>query len=296
MAFKLPIDAETIGISGTYQSDGISLHKDCSSFSLYYEITGNGVVDFFVYTSPDGLNFVKNVRALKRGQTKTSGPGGDGINMIHVPIIPCDAFKIEAEEVGGAATATVTCKLNLLPGKFGDFLIYDGISNAIRTIDYSHHEIHDGSHFYIKGFTTLGNDPGVDDILRVTLTTPDTGSWAHFVWSIRSTGILEISLEEAPSGGMANGSPVTPLNNNRNSTKTSGIVISSGTDVATNPGTELDKDKWGVAGFKDDAGGGAARTDELILKQNTIYLRTFTSSTAANIVQFKASWYEHTNR
>jgi hypothetical protein len=291
MAFKLPIDAEIVN-SSSYISDGMSLQKNTSSFSLYYEITGNGTVDFFVYTSPDGINFVKNVRALKRGQTKTSGPEDDGVNMIHVPIIPCDAFKIEVEETAGTAT-TVTAKINLLPGQFGDFPLYDGPTNWVKTIDGAHHEIHEEHHFYMKGFTVLEDGPG---IYRVTITTPDTGAWAHFIWSIQSSGILEVSLQEAPSGGMANGSPVTPLNNNRNSDKTSGLVISSGVDVATNAGLELDKDKWGVAGKFDDFGGGSGRTDEIILKQNTIYLRTFTSTSTTNIVQFKASWYEHTNR
>jgi len=51
-----------------------------------------------------------------------------------------------------------------------------------------------------------------------------------------------------------------------------------------------------LAGFKTTVGGGNGREDELILKQNTTYVRTFVSGSAANIIQFKASWYEHTNQ
>ena len=36
--------------------------------------------------------------------------------------------------------------------------------------------------------------------------------------------------------------------------------------------------------------------DEIILKQNTTYLRSFTSGAASNIVNFKASFYEHTDK
>jgi len=49
-------------------------------------------------------------------------------------------------------------------------------------------------------------------------------------------------------------------------------------------------------GFGSKAGGGStSREDELMLKQNTVYCRSFTSGTASNIVGFKAGWYEHTD-
>lgn len=52
----------------------------------------------------------------------------------------------------------------------------------------------------------------------------------------------------------------------------------------------------GANGFKETIGGGSGRDDELVLKQNETYLRTFTSFADDNIVQFKASWYEHTDK
>lgn len=171
----------------------------------------------------------------------------------------------------------------------------DKITKAAITIDQAHHEIHDGNHFYIEGHATLGNDPGVDDILRVKLVTPNTTKWAHFQWAISSTGILTATLHEDASGGMTGGSGVTPLNNNRNSGIASVLTITSDVTAADTAGTLISNAKWGAAGFKENIGGGASRDDEIILKQNAIYLRTFTSGAAANIVQFKASWYEHTN-
>ncbi len=168
----------------------------------------------------------------------------------------------------------------------------DIITHALQTIDYAHHEIHAGSHFYIEGYATLAEDA----VLRVKLVTPDTNKLAHFQWAISSSGICETTLHEAPSGGMTGGNAVTPLNNNRNSSTTSGIVITSGVAAATVAGTQISNAKWGAAGFKSTIGGGTARDDEIVLKKNTIYLRTFTSRAADNIVQFKASWYEHTNR
>ena len=173
---------------------------------------------------------------------------------------------------------------------------FDKATRASTIIGYSHHEIHSGSHFYIEGYTTLGNDPGVDDTLYVKLVTPNTTKWAHFLWSINSSGILVTTLHEDASGGMTGGSGVTPLNSNRNSSKASGITITSGVTVQTTPGTLVSRASWGAEGFKSQIGGGQSRDDEIILKQNTIYLRASTSSSAANIVQFKASWYEHTDK
>ena len=53
---------------------------------------------------------------------------------------------------------------------------------------------------------------------------------------------------------------------------------------------------WGANGFKETIGGGSSRDDELVLKSGTTYSRTFLSGAADNIVQFKASWYEHTDK
>ena len=298
MAFKLPIDNETIAASGTYRSDGISLHKDCSSFSLYYEITGDGSVDFFVYTSPDGVNFVKNSRALKRGQTDASGPGADGKDMIHVPIIPCDAFKIEAEETGGADSATVTCKLNLLPGSFGDFPLYDGASSAITTMQYEHHEIHSGSHYFVKGFLDI---PGVDDVLDFTWLMPDTSKWTHWIWSIFTEKALAWYVYEDVVATNALANTMTPFNSDRNSDNTSGTVLKYEiqADLATaNADTAVGGDavllKSGQLG--DNKGGGEdSRSHEMILKQGSLYCLRAVAS-AAGYINFDMEWYEHTNR
>lgn len=71
------------------------------------------------------------------------------------------------------------------------------------------------------------------------------------------------------------------------------MIINSDTDAATTNGLNISIANVGGEGWKADVGGEAKRTDEIILKRNTTYLRTFTSGSAANIVSFKATWYEH---
>ena len=161
----------------------------------------------------------------------------------------------------------------------------DGITNALRTIDYPHHEVHAGSHYYIEGFTTLANA----GTLYVKLVTPDTTKWSHFLWIINSSGILTTTLVEAPTGGLTGGSVAPIFNSNRNSANTSGNVVTTGVTVPTG-GTIISQSSWGS---RSGSGGGQSRDAEIILKQNTTYGRTFLSGAASNIVNFRASWYEH---
>jgi len=173
----------------------------------------------------------------------------------------------------------------------GSPITSDDCTNALTTIDYAHHEIHEGSHYYIQGFLELADEA----VFRVKLVTPDVAKWAHFVFSISSTGICSTTFDEDASGGMANGAAVVPINNNRNSENTSGLVLTSGVTAASTYVKRLENDKWGAQGFKQNIGGGSGREDEFMLKQNTTYLRTFTSGADDNIIQFRASWYEHTS-
>jgi len=168
----------------------------------------------------------------------------------------------------------------------------DGSTNALIGIDNAHKEIHGGDHYYIQGYLELDDT----DTHYVKLVTPANTKWSHFVFTIKSTGICTSYFDEAATGGMTGGDSVIPINNNRNSANTSGMVLTSGTTVATSYTKRLERDKWGAAGFKQDIGGGSGREDELVLKQNTTYLRSFISGAAANIIQFKASWYEHTDK
>ena len=238
-------------------------------------------------------------------------------------------------------------------------LAADGATRALPVIEYEHHEIHSGSHYYVEGHATLG----AGGVLRVMLVTPDTAKWAHFVWSISSSLGLTTDFYEGAVGGMAGGARATIHANNRNVNCWSGlhtggnneatvltdstqswtvndlvdkqvfnqtdgssafitantdttvtvaalaggtdndwdtndvyeinntqIVITSGIDAATTPGLLLADTGWSSR-----SAGASDREDELMLRQNTVYYRVFTSSAASNVVSFKASWYEHQN-
>lgn len=167
--------------------------------------------------------------------------------------------------------------------------LFDGATNTLVTTGFVHHKIHDSDHYFMEGYTTLDNT----DVLQVALVTPDTTKWLHLTWQISSNGILTTEFYE-DAEGVSGGSAVTPLNNNRNSSNASGATITSGVSV-TGSGTLISRSKWGGTGFKSFTGGASTREDEMILKQNTTYMRKFISGSDANIVGFKAMWYENTS-
>ena len=232
----------------------------------------------------------------------------------------------------------------------------DASTNTLQTIDYPHHEIHSGSHFYIEGHATLG----LGGTLFVKLVTADLPRWGHFIWEINSSGILTTTFDEDATGGMGGGTRQTVHANNRNvdcwtgmhtgangaailtdATKAwvvdelVGFQVFNSTDgssavITTNAATTVTGALAGGAGNVWDtndtyeinrsrmtitspvavntgytqrisntsfgskqAGGGVSRVDEIVLKQNTVYCRAFTSSVASNVIGFKALWYEH---
>ena len=144
-------------------------------------------------------------------------------------------------------------------------------------------ETDNGNYYYMVGYAEV--DSGNDYYVKIV--TPSDKE-IHLAWEIGSTGVLTTELYEGASGGMAGGSSVTPLNNNRNCGSTSGLTITSGVAKPTNTGTTIDSVKWGSRRF----GGSQKKEEEIILKKNTTYCRKFSSGTNGNIITFKAYWHE----
>ena len=169
---------------------------------------------------------------------------------------------------------------------------FDASTLAVNTIEYEHHEIHAGSHFILTGFATLANDASLD----FRFTTPNTTKWAHLLFKVSGPSQTELLIYEG--GNVTVGTPVTPINSNRNSTKTSVMTLASGPTVTTT-GTLIYSQSAGLAGTtpaRAPSEGFVTRGSELILKQNTTYLFRITSRQADNIVSYDGEWYEHTDK
>jgi len=151
-----------------------------------------------------------------------------------------------------------------------------------------HHKIHEGNHFFITGFQSRDTD----EEIVFGITTPDTDEQAHVNTFIEAQSHIEIYVYEDST--FTGGTPVVPINNNRNSDNTSNMVLVSAPTV-TDIGDLLrstSSGKSGVNPVATDTGGIQARDRELVLKRNTKYIFKTISKDDDNIISFEASWYE----
>lgn len=180
-------------------------------------------------------------------------------------------------------------------GDTGNSFAQDKSTNATTTIGYEHHEIHDGGHYNIRGFESLG----VGENITFGFQTSAGSQWAHLVFEITGTNQTEIRGWEGAT--ISGGTVVPPINNNRNSTKTCGCIITSNPVVSgTSPtsGTLIESHSQGLTGTpptKASQNGTADRGDEWILKSGTTYMWEI-KAVGASIIDYAARWYMHTDK
>ena len=176
----------------------------------------------------------------------------------------------------------------------------DASTRAQMIIDYSHHEIHGGSHYF--------NDESYDlpaaDWIDIRFTTPDTAKWFHMLINVRTQeeGLFQL-YENAPI--LVAGTSLTAHNSNRNSIKTSGILNFDYIVNTTEANANLDTDISSATRLRNSLLGsnqgnvsGQHRSDnEIIAKQNTAYLvRINNLVTSTRYVSWVLDWYEHTDK
>lgn len=171
----------------------------------------------------------------------------------------------------------------------GDALTTDASSRAITTINYEHHEIHAGSHYFISSFGTFNED--AEAVFGIT--TADTTEEIHITTHVRGTSQTELLIYEDST--FTGGTPLTPINNNRNSSNTSNMTVVLAPTV-TDVGDLLGSSSTGKAGVNplQAEGGNTERFREIILKRNTLYILKAISRDDGNIISYSADWYEHT--
>jgi hypothetical protein len=184
----------------------------------------------------------------------------------------------------------------------------DASTEALETIEYTHHEIHGGSHYTATyGVADIGAATTPDDAITLTFTTPNTTKWAHMLILFECVGGALCRLREGGSGGGSPTGAITCFNNNRNSSNTSGLLSIAGTPVAgeisydagldTGGNLLIDEYISGATTNQGRAGGGAeaGARHEWVLKQNTRYQLSIvsTANVAASLI---IHWYEHTDK
>ena len=168
-------------------------------------------------------------------------------------------------------------------------IVHDGITNAAKIIDHGHHEIHGGSHFMICGEAVLSAE-SVD----FQLTTPNTTKWTHMTFGYSITDEMLFEIYESATVS-ADGTGLTAYNNNRNSTKTTGLTLLQTDGSVAVAGSKIYAQRTGYNNTPSRFEGGASTRDrEIILKQGTTYRFLFTSA-GANNFSYCGEWYDHTN-
>jgi hypothetical protein len=200
---------------------------------------------------------------------------------------------VTVQDGGGSLTIDGTVASNIYGYRSSDTtwqpLRLDRATNTIQTIDYSHHEIHAGSHFFVTDYQTIGSASSVDWLI----TTPNTTLWPHLTFEVQGSAITTVVLYEGAdrTGSVA----LTEQNNDRNSGTAATTTVDRGTAGGTTDGTAIWQSSGGSAtgGFR---GGADNRQEtEIILKQATKYILRVTSGTNGNICAVKLRWYEHVN-
>ena len=168
----------------------------------------------------------------------------------------------------------------------------DSSTNAINVIDYAHHELHQGSHFFYASHHDLAKNT-VDEHLIVT---PDTEKWAHFLLGLTSTG-GQVHVELSEGATYSDIGDLEPsFNRNRNVAENNTTLVYEEPTITTQ-GDVIYSVKLGVDDKKVSVGGGDRGSNEIILKQNTVYLLRVTEENVdAAVINVLLDWYEHTNK
>jgi len=162
-------------------------------------------------------------------------------------------------------------------------------TNSVQVINYSHAELHSGDRFLHRSYDTVAKN-GIAEFLLIT---PDTLRWSHMTTAVdNSTSEIVVEVFEDATVS-ANGTPQTVRNRNRNSSKVNTTLVYKTPTVLTD-GNSLGSIYLGSG--KNLPGGSARDSEEVLLKQDTIYLVRITEQNiAATIFNIAFDWYEHTN-
>lgn len=204
-------------------------------------------------------------------------------------------LKISLEEVESQISTNGNSQLKVtLYDETGNPAIIDSKTGSFPIIDYSHHEIHEGDHYFIEDISDLV----LNNVFDVQFTTLDSTKWKHFIFELNCESETEWYIYEGVTINTP-GTAMTPRNNNRNFSDASNTTIASilntsialaNADTAVASAIEL---AHGIVGAGRN-GGIIERNREIVLKQNTDYCMRVIANTAG-YTNFYIGWYEHTN-
>ena len=180
----------------------------------------------------------------------------------------------------------------------------DGVTDAIQTVSYAHHEIHAGSTFHVQVYD--GSVAAAGSV-RISFKTPAGTKRAHMIFSFASEGSSHLIIAEGATWTTNTGTVVAPTNQLRAAAPGASILLEDKTDTpnwtangvltdatAVGAGTSL-RDIYVFGSNK--VGGGGSHRQEIILMPDQTYTISLTNdeATAKDLI-LHLDWYEHTDK
>ncbi len=162
----------------------------------------------------------------------------------------------------------------------------DASTSSLNTVDFEHHQIHNGSSFTASRHVTHGAGASPN----ILIVTPNNAKWAHLVFQVISDDVVEVVLYEAPD--YAGGGAMAEYNRDRNSGTAAGLVLTSD---ATNSGGGKGTALWTFkAGANKTVTTSESGRFEFILAQDEKYLIEAVGANG-DVITMLMDWYEHEN-
>lgn len=181
----------------------------------------------------------------------------------------------------------------------------DVVHQGYLTVTATHHEIHEGKTF-VAHFDNLCTN--TDEQSFICFNTPDSTKRIHMTVNFSATASARVSIAEATSIDVGEGTDLTIYNHDRNSSRTSllstvestpevGKLTSFNESQASTSNLTETTEIWaidvGSGSGPFGTGGVASHDNEFILKQNTQYAYIIKSlDINDNLHNILLSWYE----
>jgi len=167
-------------------------------------------------------------------------------------------------------------------------LKFDALTGVPMFMDYAHHEVHAGTHYFYDDTHLLTKNTGIVHLIK----TPDTNRSAHFLMAVGATGGQTlVEVFEGPTVSNV-GTPEPVFNRNRNFPDNNTTLLYE-TPTYSASGVRIGRATYGTRDKK-SAGGGDRGESEIVLKRNTLYLITILElNVAATVINITFDWYEH---
>lgn len=177
-------------------------------------------------------------------------------------------------------------------------VVLDSSTHCLNVIDYSHHQIHEGNHFY-AAHTFTGRASGTAGQIDLLIVTQDNANWHHMFFNFSANRRFDVFINETGTVAATGTNDLDTWNSNRNRSSGTNLRIwFTGVNATAGAGRYIFFQDAGASGRGPVPGiGGAIRNDyEIVLQQNSNYLVRLTPHEPSCTMNIYWHWYEHNDR